>query len=138
VGDYLFKAIEIADKAHAGKFRRDGVTPYFNHPKAVALHPRIHGDPAAMAVAYLHDVIEDAGIPADRLKNEGIPDEVVDAVVVLTHKRDQTYREYLEGVKKNALAAKVKVVDMLHNLSDTPTDRQILKYAKGLKYLMED
>jgi (p)ppGpp synthase/HD superfamily hydrolase len=47
----------IATKAHEGQYRRDGVTPYIEHPKAVAA--RVKGDEKAEMVAWLHDVIED-------------------------------------------------------------------------------
>ena len=47
----------IATKAHEGQYRRDGVTPYIEHPKAVAA--RVRGDEKAEMVAWLHDVIED-------------------------------------------------------------------------------
>jgi len=39
-------------------------------------------------------------------------------------------------VKENEIARKVKVADMLHNLSDEPTKKQILKYAQGLVALL--
>jgi hypothetical protein len=41
-----------------------------------------------VAVAWLHDVIEDSPWTADRLIDAGIPAEVVDAVVDLTHGDD--------------------------------------------------
>ena len=32
---------------------------------------------------------------------------------------------------------RIKLADMLHNLSSTPTDRQLNKYARALKVLMD-
>jgi len=40
-------------------------------------------------------------------------------------------------VKCNELARKVKIADMLSNLADNPTDKQIKKYAKGLLFLVD-
>lgn len=38
----LVTAANLAELAHAGKFRRDGVTPYIEHPQAVAARLPIH------------------------------------------------------------------------------------------------
>ena len=48
------------------------------------------------------------------------------------------YEDYLGGIKGNPIAKKVKIADMLSNLSDHPSDRQIVKYAKGLLLLVGD
>lgn len=48
-----------------------------------------------------------------------------------------SYEEYLARVRANPIACRVKVADMLHNLSDSPTQKQILKYARGLLILLE-
>jgi (p)ppGpp synthase/HD superfamily hydrolase len=128
-------AREIATTAHAGQFRRDGTTPYIVHPEAVA--SRVKGDPTAEATAWLHDVLEDSDISAEDLVERGIPAEVVEAVTLLTHPRGIAYESYLTGIARHPLAKRVKIADMLTNLSDTPTDRQIVKYAKGLLALMK-
>ena len=43
-----------------------------------------------------------------------------------------------QDIKQNKLAKSVKIADMLDNISDKPTEKQILKYAKGLAFLLED
>ena len=126
---------EIAVHAHAGQFRRDGVTPYVTHPERVA--KRVEGDPDAEAVAWLHDVLEDTVETEKSLLNAGIPARIVDAVKVLTKSPDIGYEEYLAGVKNNPLALRVKIQDMLDNLSDSPTEEQIVKYACGFLILLE-
>ena len=135
-GDELvFAAERIARKAHNGQTRRDWVTPYIQHPWAVQEKLR-HEGPDVQATAWLHDVIEDTDVTAEDLIREGIPQKVVDAVLVLTKPRGQTYEQYLDDVRDNKIARKVKVADMLHNLSDSPTRKQILKYAHGLQWLL--
>ncbi len=125
----------IARKAHAGQYRRDGHTPYINHPAAVAR--KLSGESAeVIATAWLHDVLEDTAETAETLRAAGVPDSVINAVEVLTKSKDVSYDEYLSGVRQNWIARKVKVADMLHNLSDNPTDKQIVKYAKGLLFLV--
>ena len=127
-------AEEVARTAHAGQFRRDGVRPYVVHPEAVA--SRVGDDPQALAVAWLHDVLEDTAVTEDDLRADGFPAAVVDAVAALTKREGVSYDAYLRGVAALPLARAVKVADMLSNLADDPTDRQIVKYARGLLVLV--
>ena len=134
--DYIKTAEGIATKAHEGQFRKGGEIPYITHPQRVAR--RVKGDPEAEAVAWLHDVLEDSDYTEGDLLQEGIPANVVEAVKVLTKSKEIPYTEYLENVRENALAKKVKVQDMLDNLSDKPSKNQILKYSKGFLVLLRD
>lgn len=127
-------AAKIATEAHRGQFRRDGVTPYIGHPAAVAA--RVSGDPVAESVAWLHDVLEDTATTPGDLLAAGVPAEVIQSVVALTKHGDLDYEEYLGVIKANPVAKRVKIADMLANLSDTPSERQIVKYAKGLLVLL--
>jgi len=125
----------IALNAHHGQFRRDGKTPYIEHPAAVV--SRLQGDDSAQAVAWLHDVLEDTDETVESLQSKSVPADVLKAVEVLTKTNGQRYEDYIENVKANPLATKVKIADMLSNLADSPTERQIRKYAKGLLYLLD-
>ena len=135
--DLLGKVIGIALTAHAGQFRRDGVTPYFRHPMAVADRVAKYGH-EYVYVAYLHDVLEDVnmGLIQD-FYDLGIPENIITAVILLTKHKGVNYDDYLKNIKSNELARRVKIADMLSNLADDPTDKQIVKYAKGLTYLMK-
>jgi len=128
------RAAELARVSHEGQFRRDGITPYLKHPEAVA--SRVAGDPVAEAVAWLHDVLEDTDSTVDTLREARIPEEVIASVVLLTNKGDTGYERYLAQIKADPVAKKVKIADMLSNLSDHPSERQIVKYAKGLLVLL--
>lgn len=137
-GITLNNARLLAERAHLGQFRRDGRTCYIEHPLDV--RRRVDGDPPAEATALLHDTMEsDAAevLPEEVLRTNSIPEDVIEAVKLLTHAQGETYRAYLLRVRENALAKKVKIADILANLSDTPTERQIVKYAKGLLTLMD-
>lgn len=135
IGSSVLLAEQIATRAHANQFRRDGVTPYITHPEAVVKKLAAESDDVK-AAAWLHDVLEDTCLTATTLLDSGIPKQVVDAVVRLTKTSGHSYNFYLEGVRENEIARKVKVADMLHNLSDAPTRNQILKYARGLLALL--
>ncbi|MEM1210201.1 MAG: hypothetical protein AAF586_03885 [Planctomycetota bacterium] len=129
-------AEQIARRAHEGQFRRDGLTPYVVHPRAVAA--RVAGDVVAEAVAWLHDVLEDTDETADTLAAAGVPTQVIDSVKRLTKTKGAEYQAYLAIIRKDPIARKVKMADMLANLSDNPTERQIRKYAKGLLILLDN
>ncbi len=128
-------AEKIATQAHDGQFRRDGLVPYIEHPRSVV--ERVPNDPDAQVVAWLHDVLEDTSVTAEELETQGIPKNLVDAVELITKRKGKPYEDYLEDIAASPLATKVKIADMLANLSDKPTDRQIRKYAKGLLRLTE-
>lgn len=128
-------ARRIATQAHYGQHRRDGATPYIKHPAAVA--EKLSGESDdVVAAAWLHDVLEDTETKVEDLETAGIPSAIIEAVQVLTKQRDIGYGEYLRRVKQNEIARKVKIADMLHNLSDAPTEKQVVKYARGLLTLV--
>lgn len=135
-------AREFATQAHAGQFRRDGVTPYINHPaKVVALltetYQSLHKepDPVVLAVAWLHNVVEDTKFSAANLYDAGFPHEVVRAVVWLTKSQRETYEEFIAAIARDPIATLVKVADILANLRDDPTPKQVEKYTKAILFL---
>ncbi len=62
-------------------------------------------------------MVEDHGdvYTFDYLKEEGIPDEVLLALRLLTHPKDVDYLDYVRAIKKNPLARRVKLADLRHN-----------------------
>lgn len=113
----LERAIEIAVRAHAGQLypARDGERgPYVLHLFRVML--AVEGWEARSA-AVLHDVIEDTSVTAAQLLEQGIPPQVVDAVVALTRREQDTYEAYIEAVAPNDLARQVKLADLADNLA---------------------
>lgn len=133
-------AKEIATLAHQGQFRRDGVTPYIEHPKEVA---SFFGDdqPLLQQVAWLHDVIEDTSVTAQNLFDWGIDGDVIHAVQLLSHNDNRPYDEYIKSLFDSddisyMLARRVKLADIITNLSDSPTERQKEKYGQALRIFM--
>lgn len=129
------KALAIARIAHNKQFRRDGTTPYINHVLDVASRCTTI---ATRIVALMHDVLEDnETFTPEILIDFGFETAIVDAVVTLTKKEGQAYEDYLVGVKADFLARDVKIADMISNLADAPTPKQIEKYIKGLAFLTQ-
>jgi (p)ppGpp synthase/HD superfamily hydrolase len=113
----LERAIEIAVRAHAGQLypaRDDERGPYVLHLFRVML--AVEGRDARTA-AVLHDVIEDTSVTAADLRKEGIPERVVEAVIALTHREEDTYEAYVEALAPNPLARQVKLADLADNLA---------------------
>ena len=92
-------------------------------------------------VAFYHDTLEDTDVTVDDLTVQVakgfIPASVVVAVDLLTKKKGEPYLIMIERIKENKLATAVKIADNLSNLSDSPTDRQIIKYSKSLLILVD-
>jgi len=121
--------------------------PYHIHPFAVA---DMMTTDEEKIVALLHDIVEDT--TATIKSNIGIPsnmstiefDRQVElltkkeftAINALTKKDNEGYFKYLTRVVSNELAIKVKIADIIHNISDNPTEKQKEKYYKGIKFLL--
>ena len=135
------QALAIAKDAHKGQVDKAGVD-YIQHPLFVA--SLVEGE-LAKTVALLHDVVEDSDWTLEDLRMEGLPEEVVQAVGILTKKRNENYEEYILRVKQNPLARQVKLADLKHN-SDlsrltnvTDRDRKrVAKYQKAISFLSEE
>jgi hypothetical protein len=134
-----------ARMAHVGQKRRAG-GEYFTHPSEVRNIVRKYypQDYAAQMVALLHDSLEDApGSTVDSIGEMesfirgsiGDPQagqEVIDAVRSLTHEKGTDYGSYVISLLNNPVALRVKLADMLHNLSTSPSPRQKKKYDDAL------
>lgn len=128
-------AEKLAKECHSGQFRRDGITSYFEHCKAVA--SRVKDDDLKI-IALLHDVKEDTPYSFEYLKSKGVPDKILFVLEILTHRQQESYKDYIDRIKKNPIATKVKIADILSNLADDPTERQIKKYARALLNLLSE
>lgn len=134
VGGPEHTSATIALKGHEGQFRRDGVTPYIKHPATVAMLAR-HEPEMVRCACWMHDLLEDTPITVEDLRKWNTPEVVIEAVVLLTRRKDVPYFDYLRLVAVNPLALKVKIYDMVANLTDAPSFKQIEKYTAALQYL---
>lgn len=105
-------AIILAVDAHKGTQQLNG-SPYILHP--ITLMVRFHTE-AEQMVAVLHDVIEDTDVTLDDLRSAGYPAEVIAALNLVTRRDDETYEAFIERIKPNPLARRVKIADLEHNM----------------------
>ena len=141
----LDKAEDIAQQAHLQQYRKGGgKKPYIIHPKRVQLLAKaLQYGLDVQIVALLHDVIEDAKNPKyyhDIIKSK-FGSEILNAILLLSHDKDVPYHKYLEELAKSKtsvaqLAFKVKMLDMMDNLTDIPSEKQKLKYKDAISNLV--
>jgi (p)ppGpp synthase/HD superfamily hydrolase len=133
--DLVGRAVSFSLVAHAGQSRKGRPeVPYASHPLRVAGLVLEHGgDAAQLAVALLHDVIEDCGV-SDRALHEAFGPEVARAVRDLsdvlegdTPERKAPWRErktrfVARLAELDARARLVAACDKLDNLSALVAD----------------
>lgn len=112
----LEKAIAFATQAHAGQTDKAG-KPYITHPMRVM--DQMDGTEAKIA-AILHDVLEDTDHTADDLRDRlGLPDNILEAVLLLTRSPGMDYMDYVRRLADCPLAAAVKRADLQDNMDLT-------------------
>lgn len=134
------KALRIAYSAHEGQVDHSNI-PYIFHPYHLAEQM---DDEISCTVALLHDIVEDTPVTLAELQSQ-FPEEVTEAVALLTHSPDTDYFDYIKTLKKNPVARKVKLADLAHNsdetrMADTCVPREELashrvKYEKARQLL---
>jgi (p)ppGpp synthase/HD superfamily hydrolase len=134
----LDKAIALAVKAHSGQLDKAG-RPYILHPLRLLLR---FEDEKEMAVAALHDVVEDSDLSIEDLVNEGFSEDIVNAVDCLSRREAEEYDDFILRISKSQLAKKVKIEDIKDNLNlarlSEVTDKdleRVEKYHRALKKL---
>ena len=93
----------------------------------------------------LHDVVEDTSLTFADLE-QIFPKQVVEIVMLLTHDEKVDYFDYIQNIKTNTIATKVKLADIEHNsnedrsIGSNLTQEQLLywkeKYAKAKEILL--
>ena len=135
----LNKAIEIAAHIHTGKKGRN--------KEAAIMHPirvmTMMNDNRSRTVAVLHDVVESGKISIKELTALGFDKKVCRADDLLSRKKNEKYIDYIDRLKGNKIAKKVKLADLMDNYSRrinyaslSKVDVQkIKKYKKAYKRL---
>ncbi|MBO1540638.1 GTP pyrophosphokinase [Pseudomonas sp. OA65] len=136
----LDAAIALASRVHAGQVDKAG-KPYILHP--LRLMMKFDGLEEQL-VSLLHDVVEDGDVTLDELRGLGIPEVAVTAIDCLTKRPGESYEQFIDRIRPNPLATKVKIADIHDNLDLTrlPVVRdkdleRAAKYHRALRYLQE-
>ena len=134
------KALKLCFESHRDQTDKSGM-PYVFHPFHLAEQMT---DENTTTVALLHDVVEDTNLTFEDLGNMGFPEQVIDALKLLTHDDRVEYMDYVANIKSNPIAVAVKLADLRHNSDTTRLDsvdekalKRVEKYAKAIKLLTE-
>ena len=120
-------ARNISYLAHLGQTRKNGFTPYIEHPKGVvAILSTVPCTKEMRAAAWLHDVVEDCDISLEDLRYRFLfPEPVVEMVDELTSKEDckrlRTPRKVLEAIRLSTVSKEsktIKLADVIYNMQD--------------------
>lgn len=109
----LAHAIALAATAHRDQTDKAG-RPYIMHCLKV-MHYLRSDDDELMAIAVLHDVIEDTSTTYADLRIAGLSERIINGIRSMTKQRGQTPDEYLNQVLANPDAVRVKMADLRHN-----------------------
>ena len=114
--ELIVTALKIAREAHGAQKQKNG-DEYVYHPITVALQCN---SLKARIAGLLHDTIEDTFVTEDYLREQGIPEDILEAVSLLTcpinHPDPQQYLSYVSRLKDNPIAREVKIADLRNNL----------------------
>lgn len=134
------KALRLCFEAHKNQVDKSGM-PYVFHPFHLAEQME---DEKSTIVALLHDIVEDTNYTFDDLKKMGFDNEVIEALLLMTHEDAVPYMTYVATIKKNPIARVVKLADLHHNsdlsrldVVDEKALKRNEKYSAAIKMLTD-
>lgn len=125
------QALELARDLHDGQADKSG-RPYWHHLMCVQAMVAEYGEDAQIVAAF-HDVLEDTDTTLAQLEAILGQETLWGAVIAITRRREQRYRDYIEQVARNDLARVVKIADLRHNLSPARMEALDTDEARGLR-----
>lgn len=108
----LKEAIVLAASYHDEQFDK-GDHPYILHPLRLMLKCETEEE---RIVAVLHDTIEDTELTLITLKHKGFSSRIIEAIDCLTRRKNESYDKFIDRVKTNELATKIKILDIEDNM----------------------
>jgi (p)ppGpp synthase/HD superfamily hydrolase len=150
--DLYLKACRFACESHKGQHFKGTDLPYFLHLSQVVgevvhcleAEKDLDGD-SAVAMAWLHDVIEDCGVDGEVLLRAGFSPKVAAGVLALTKDSKLPKEERMADSVARILdhspeAALVKLADRITNLQPPPagwTQDRVSRYAEEAEWILK-
>lgn len=128
------RAIEIAIEAHRLQKDKYG-EPYLGHVFRVMNAGKTYDE---KIVGILHDLVEDTNWTFADLAEHGFAPHIIEAIRCLSKtSENEDYDAFIERIKPNALAIKVKLNDLADNMDirrmPEVTEKDITRLNKYLK-----
>ena len=128
------KATRIAIEAHKNQVDKYGA-PYIGHLTRVMNYGTSIDEKIA---GILHDLVEDTQWTFEELEKEGFPKHIIEALRCVTKTSDdENYDAFIERIKANPLAVKIKLNDLTDNLDikrmPQVTEKDLNRINKYLK-----
>lgn len=125
-----YDAMVFARKVHAEQVRKYTANPYVDHLAEVAgivatvMNQQREITPGAMiAVAWLHDCVEDQGVAPFQLRSIDMPESVIEGVLLLSDLETEGNRAVRKAASRERLAKApgwvqtIKCADLISNTS---------------------
>lgn len=127
-------SISLATTAYNANNQTDkNGQPYITHPLRVMGKMETTEE---KIVAVLHDVLEDCPEREIEVRDLIQDEEIWTALQAITRQKSETYFAYINRVKTNPLATKVKIADLQDNLSRPGAEESLYdRYRKALSIL---
>lgn len=128
----LALAIKLAAEGHIDQTDKGG-KPYILHPLKVMHYLKTH-DMQLMAIAIMHDLVDDCDVSLDDLREHGFSDRVIEGVWLLSNVEGLPYEDYIQRMLYSQDAMRVKLADLRHNADIRRlkglTDKDLLRMRK--------
>ena len=125
------ETLDFIRVAHKGQLDKAG-EQYWLHPYKVS--QLVKGGDTEKVVALLHDVLEDTKYTVKDLREMGYSEEILRALMCLTHIKDLSYKDYIEKlVMTNPISIRVKMADLTHNMDETRLPERLKRTEKFIK-----
>lgn len=147
----LLDAIIFSAEKHRSQHRKDGKTPYINHPLQVMqllLHEGGVRDPDVLCAAVLHDTVEDTDTSSEELERNFGP-RVSRIVLELTDNKQlsKEERKRLQVEHSGAASHEAKLIkicdkicnvrDIMHSPPGSWSTRERIAYIEWAKQVVE-
>jgi (p)ppGpp synthase/HD superfamily hydrolase len=123
--DLVREAHRLSCARHAEQRDKAGF-PYIDHPRRVATRVADFGA-EYVAVAWLHDLLEDQGVTPQELRERGFSEPIIAAVIAMTKEATDKDDDAIERACADPIALVVKAADVADN-SD-PARLRLLPHA---------
>ena len=92
-------------------------------------------------VAVLHDVLEDTEYSVEDLREAGYSEKILKSLIRITRGKGEPYEDFIERVKADSLARRVKIADLRDNLDlrriKKPKEGDLMRAKKYRRALTE-